>query len=81
MVPLKVKVKVIKELNNVILFFLSFGPLPGDSKAIKEDQSISLLHTLALTSTAAPRRRKLSCVYALAWMSLARTSTPIEVKP
>ena len=67
---------------------MSFGPLTGDSKAIKEDQSISLLHTLALTFAAAPRRRirwfkeeeRLSCGYALAWMSLARASTSIEVK-
>ena len=35
---------------------MSFGPLTGDSKAIKEDQSISLLHTLALALTAAPRK-------------------------
>ena len=65
------------------MFFLSFGPLIGDSKAIKEDQFISLLHTLALTGTTAPRRRirwfkeegSLSFGYALAWMSLARAST------
>ena len=32
---------------------MSFGPLTGDSKDIKEDQSISLLHTLALIGTTA----------------------------
>ena len=61
---------------------MSFGPLTGDSKAIKEDQSISLLHILALGFAAAPTRRihwllkrRKFCVYALAWMSLARAST------
>ena len=32
---------------------MSFGPLTGDSKAIKEDPSISLSHTLALALAAA----------------------------
>ena len=35
---------------------MSFGPHPGDSKAIKEDQLISFLHTLAHHLTAALRR-------------------------
>ena len=65
---------------------MSFGPLTGDSKAIKEDQSISLLYTLALTGTT-PRRRirwfrkkKVVCDYALAWMSLARAFSLTKVK-
>ena len=53
LVPLKVKVKVIKEYYFVPL---SFGPHIGDSKAIKEDHSISLLHTLALTGTTAHQK-------------------------
>ena len=52
---------------------MSFGPLIGDSKDIKEDQSISFTHTLAI---AAPRKFSLALeekeeflflVYALAW--------------
>ena len=67
---------------------MSFCPLTGDSKAIKEDQSISLFHTHLLSQVqllqeekfAGLGRRKLFCDYALAWMSLARPFTPIEVK-
>ena len=67
---------------------MSFGPLTGDSKAIKEDQSISLSHTHFLSQVQLLQekefvglgRRKLFCDYALAWMSLARAFTPIEVK-
>ena len=62
---------------------MRFGPLTGDSKAIKKYQSISVLHTLALTGTAASRKKNLlvleeeslSCGYALTWMSLVRAST------
>ena len=68
---------------------MSFGPLTGDSKAIKEDKSISLLPTHLLSQVqllqkegfaGSKEEESLSCDYAQAWMSLTSASTPIEVK-
>ena len=43
-----------KRIKEYYFVLLSFGPLTGDSKAIKEDHSISSSHTLDLIGTIAP---------------------------
>ena len=81
----KGKSKKDKRIKYYYFVLLTFGPHPGNSKAINEDQSISFLHTnlqlLQGRFFVGLRREESSCGYALAWRLLAWASTLVSKKP
>ena len=85
LVRLKAKVKIRKKIKHYYFDLSNFGRLTSDSKDIKEDQSISLLHTLFSHKYSCSIKKILQVFeegmfydYALALMSLAKASSLTE---